>query len=456
MKPFKVVVCDDEPSIRKTLAEVLRDEHYAVDTVASGEALIDFLTTSEVGVDAIFLDVWLPGIDGVETLARIRNMGHQTPVIVISGHATLNNAVRATRLGAFDFLEKPLNLDKVILTLANALRQSRLERKERHLQAQLPAVDMIGNSATMIRLREEIDLAAPSPGRVLIFGESGSGKELAARLIHQKSDRADEAFVEMNCAAIPEELIESELFGHVKGSFTGAIDNRRGKFKLADRGTLFLDEIGDMSLTTQAKVLRVLQEQRFQSIGSTKTIQVDVRVIAATNKDLSQAIKDGTFREDLFYRLNVIPIRVPPLRERLEDIPTLCDHFVGSLSRSYGRQPIDFDADAMQAMMAYSWPGNIRELRNTVERLLIMSRKNTVTIDDLPGDLRHQEHQPIGFGQFHSLREAKDHFERQFIAYHLSLNANNITKTAESLKVERSNLHRKIKQLGINTGGGAS
>lgn len=445
----RVMICDDEPSIRKTLSEILEDENYQVTTADSGENLLAQLRKSESRIDALLLDVWLPGMDGVEILAKIRELGYKMPVILISGHATLDYAVRATKLGAFDFLEKPLNLDKVILTLGNALKQSRLEKRQRQLEAQLPTVEMIGEGVQS--LREEIEMAAPTPGRVLILGESGSGKELAARLLHELSDRSDGPFIEMNCAAIPEELIESELFGHVKGSFTGAHETRQGKFELADGGALFLDEIADMSMNTQAKVLRVLQEQRFQPVGSGKTLHVDVRVIAATNKDLEHEISEGRFREDLFYRLNVIPLHIPPLRNRAGDIPALCAHFVNEFSKSYGKQPITFTKEAMAGLCQYGWPGNIRELRNIIERLLIMSRKQELDLADLPQQIRGETSTDLFMGNFDSLRQAREHFEKCYIEHQLKLNNGNITKTAESLKLERSNLHKKIKQYEIIT-----
>ena len=445
----RVMICDDEPSIRKTLAEILEDENYQVETADSGESLVSQLRRSESRIDAILLDVWLPGMDGVETLAKLRELGYHMPVIVISGHASLDFAVKATKLGAFDFLEKPLNLDRVMVTLANAIKHFKLERRQAVLEAQLPTVEMVGESPAMRTLKEDIALAAPSDGRVLILGESGSGKELAARMIHASSHRAREPFNEMNCAAIPEELIESELFGHMKGSFTNANENKPGKFEQADGGTLFLDEIADMSLNTQAKVLRALQEQRFQRVGGTKIVQVDVRVISATNKDLEEEIEAGRFREDLYYRLSVIPLRVPPLRERPEDILALAHYFIEGFARAYGRRPIGFTTAAERALCAYRWPGNVRELRNIAERLVIMSRKETLDAVDLPRQLIGKSNDEIWFGKYDSLREARDDFERKYIEYSLHQNGWNITKTAEALKLERSNLHKKMKQLEI-------
>jgi len=446
-----ILICDDEPSIRKTLSEILEDEGFQVKTVDSGEALLSHLHRSDSRVDAILLDVWLPGIDGVETLETLRSRGYRMPVIVISGHATLDLGVKATKLGAFDFLEKPLNLDKVVLTLNNALRQSRLEKRKAQLEASLPQVTMIGESPVMLQLKEDLAMAGASAGRVLILGESGSGKEVAARLLHARSPRASEAFVEMNCAAIPEELIESELFGHVKGSFTGAIENKQGKFEQADGGTLFLDEIADMSLNTQAKVLRVLQEQRFQPLGSTKTLQVDVRVIAATNKDLELEIKEGRFRQDLFFRLSVIPLRMPALNERIEDIELLCQYFIDQFSKEYGRPPIQLEQKALEAMLSYRWPGNVRELRNVIERLMIMSRTLTIQVHQLPAQIRGEEIAPVQLRTYDSLKEARDDFERRYIEYQLRRCEGNITKAAQELKLERSHLHKKIKQYSIET-----
>lgn len=445
----RIMICDDEPSIRKTLAEILEDEQHQVESADSGESLLNQLRRAEARFDAVFLDVWLPGMDGVETLAKLREQGYHMPVIVISGHATLDLGVKATKLGAFDFLEKPLNLDKVMVTLNNALKQQQLERRQAQLEAQIPEEEMIGNSAAMIALKEDIHMAAPSTGRVLILGESGSGKELAARRIHFFSDRAREPFIEMNCAAIPENLIESELFGHHKGSFTDAKESKAGKFEQADGGTLFLDEIADMSLNTQAKVLRVLQEQRFHRVGGSKVIKVDVRVIAATNKDLEAEIEAGNFREDLYYRLNVIPLHVPPLRERADDIVLLIDYFIKHYAGRYGRPHLQFTPAAARALCSYHWPGNVRELRNIAERLVIMSRKETLDVGDLPRQVSGKSDEASWFGKFDSLREARDDFERRYIETQLNEHGWNITKTAEILKLERSNLHKKMKHLKI-------
>jgi len=444
----RIVVCDDEPSIRKTLLEVLGDEGYLSEALASGEALLQYLRQSEQRCDLILLDVWLPGLGGVETLARLRELGHRMPVIIISGHATLDSAVKATRLGAFDFLEKPLNLDRVLLSVNHALRQAQLERKQSYFSAR-EELTMVGESPAIQALRREIELTAPTPGRVLILGESGVGKEVVARMIHTGSPRREEPFVEMNCAAIPAELIDSELFGHVKGSFTGAVADRSGKFEQADGGTLFLDEIGDMAIATQAKVLRVLQEQRFQRIGGSKTLQVDVRVLAATNKDLAKEIREGRFREDLYFRLNVVPLEVPPLRARPEDIPLLCGHFVRQFAQQYGRPALSFEPSAMDLLKSYGWPGNVRELRNVVERLMIMVRQGVVERRHLPASFRSSESEDGLLSRFGTLREARDDFERRFIEFHLKKHEGNVSRTAEAIGLERSHLHRKIRQYAL-------
>src|SRR5438093_1744311 len=374
MKPT-ILIVDDEPGVRTALSGVLRDEDYSVEAVPSGEACLDRVTRG--GVDLILLDVWLPGLDGLATLARLRERQVDAQVVLISGHGNIESAVRAIKMGAFDFVEKPLSLDKTVLVIRNALRQRRIEAENRALRARVDRTEtMVGESYAMRQLREQVAMAAPTNGRVLIYGENGTGKEVVARTIHALSRRRAGSFVEVNCAAIPEELIESELFGHVRGAFTGAVADRRGKFEVADGGTIFLDEIGDMSLKTQAKVLRVLQEQTMEPVGGTQTIKVDARVLAATNKDLQAEIRAGRFREDLYFRLNVIPIFVPPLRDRQEDIPLLADHFMAEFAREYGRRAKTFDSGARSTLQGYPWPGNVRELRNVIERLMI-DRKST-------------------------------------------------------------------------------
>src|SRR5438045_2454843 len=364
VKP-SILIVDDEPGVRTSLSGVLRDEGYTVEAVSSGEECLDRLTRAPV--DLIVLDVWLPGMDGLATLARLRERQVDASVVLISGHGNIESAVRAIKMGAFDFVEKPLSLEKTVLVIRNALHQRRLEAENRALRARVDRTQtMIGESYAMRQLREQVAMAAPTNGRVLIYGENGTGKELVARTIHALSRRRGSSFVEVNCAAIPEELIESELFGHVRGAFTGAVADRRGKFEVADGGTIFLDEIGDMSLKTQAKVLRVLQEQTMEPVGGTNRIRVDGRVVPASNTDLQAEIKAGRFREDLYFRLNVIPIFVPPLRERPDDIALLADHFMAEFAREDGRRLKVFDISAAATLERYAWPGNVRELRNII------------------------------------------------------------------------------------------
>jgi two-component system nitrogen regulation response regulator NtrX len=368
---YNVLIVDDEPGIRESLTSVLRDEGYFAESAESGEAGLEFLNANKP--DLVLLDIWLPGIDGIQVLEKIQSLENPPIVIMISGHGTIETAVRCTKLGAFDFIEKPLSIEKTLLTLKHAVEQLRLMKQNRQLREEIQGQHrIIGDSIPMKALRQQLALAAPTNGRVLIFGESGTGKELVAHALHILSLRAEQPFVEVNCAAIPEELIESELFGHVKGSFTGALEDKVGKFEQAHEGTLFLDEVGDMSLRTQSKVLRVIEEQRFTPVGSAVNLSVDVRVIAATNKNLEEEIQKGNFREDLFYRVNVIPFYVPPLRQHPEDIPALANFFLAEFARAYGRRPKHFSDSAMEILSAYLWPGNVRELKNLVERLVIM------------------------------------------------------------------------------------
>ncbi|HKY33764.1 MAG TPA: sigma-54 dependent transcriptional regulator [Candidatus Polarisedimenticolia bacterium] len=468
----RILLIDDEAGIRSSLTQVLSDEGYEVEAVASGEKGLERLRESSFHL--VFLDVWLPRKDGMEVLQELRAAGNDVPVVMISGHASIDTAVKATKLGAFDFIEKPLTIEKVSVAVRNALRQRRLEQRNRLLQdalLQRAPRQLIGESPAIVRLREQIRTAAPSNGRVLIFGENGTGKEVVARLLHASSLRADEPFVEMNCAAIPEELIESELFGHVKGSFTGALENKKGKFELADQGTLFLDEIGDMSLKTQSKVLRALQEQTFEPVGGAASVQVDVRVLAATNKDLTEAIRRGEFREDLYFRLNVVPLTVPPLRERKEDIPSLARHFIEELSAEYGKPAPRLTDGALEALMAYPWPGNVRELRNTIERLVIMVPGDRIQRSDLPpelsgdgkaahaggpGPLSRELQALLDCAASPSLKEGRQRFERLFIAKKLAECGFNVSRTAEALGVERSHLHRKLKAHGLGPERGES
>jgi two-component system, NtrC family, nitrogen regulation response regulator NtrX len=446
-----ILIVDDEPGVRSALGGVLRDEGYEVDAVDSGESCLERLARQVY--DVVVLDIWLPGMDGLQTLTRMRERQVDTQVVIISGHGNIESAVRAIKMGAFDFVEKPLSLEKTVLVVRNALRQRNLEAENRALRARVDAQHtMVGESYALGKLREQVAMAAPTNGRVLIYGENGTGKELVARNIHQMSRRRGGPFVEVNCAAIPEDLIESELFGHVRGAFTGAVADRRGKFELAHGGTIFLDEIGDMSLKTQAKVLRVLQEQTMEPVGGSNRIRVDARVLAATNKDLTAEIRGGRFREDLYFRLNVVPIFVPPLRERQEDIPVLADHFMAMLAREYGRRPKTFESDAVVALRQYPWPGNVRELRNVVERLMIMVPGDRISSRDLPFlDQSLTADSPVAAepGSAVPLHEARDRFERDYILRALAAQQGNISRTAEVLGIERSNLYRKMRSFGI-------
>jgi two-component system nitrogen regulation response regulator NtrX len=446
-----ILIVDDEPGVRTALSGVLRDEGYSVEAVPSGEACLERVARG--GVDLVVLDVWLPGMDGLATLARLRERQVDAQVVLISGHGNIESAVRAIKMGAFDFVEKPLSLEKTVLVIRNALRQRRLEAENVALRARVERSQlMVGESYAMRQLRDQVAMAAPTNGRVLIYGENGTGKELVARTIHALSRRHTGSFVEVNCAAIPEELIESELFGHVRGAFTGAVADRRGKFEVADGGTIFLDEIGDMSLKTQAKVLRVLQEQTMEAVGGAARIKVDARVLAATNKDLQAEIRAGQFREDLYFRLNVIPIFVPALRDRHEDVPMLADHFMAAFAREYGRRVKSFEPAAVAAIQHYSWPGNVRELRNVIERLMIMVPGDTISASDLSfldphGLPRTDPHGPPE--ERLTLHEARDNFERDLILRTLGEQQGNMSRTAEALGVERSNLYRKMKAFGI-------
>ncbi|MEE8584413.1 MAG: sigma-54 dependent transcriptional regulator [Acidobacteriota bacterium] len=443
----RVLIVDDEPNVRRSLEGVLQDEGFEVETASSGEECLGLFDRRSF--DAVFLDIWLPGLDGMDVLKQIMDRRPGQAVIMISGHGTIEAAVRSTKLGAFDFIEKPLSLEKVLLVLEHALRLQRLEEENRSLKDLVRReTAMIGSSVPMQALRQQIDYAAPTEARVLIYGENGTGKELVARLLHLKSARRNKPFVEVNCAAIPEDLIESELFGSTKGAFTGATEERQGKFAAADGATLFLDEVGDMSLKSQAKVLRVLEEQRFYPVGSNQAVKVNVRTIAATNQDLEERIQSGDFREDLFFRLNVIPFQVPPLRERPEDIPELYDYFMDQFSRRYGRPPKPATADAMTRLRGYGWPGNVRELKNMVERLAIMHRGDEVEVQDLPRSVRWSR-APRESPDPQTLHQAREAFERRFIEGKLQQNEGNISRTAAAIGLERSHLHRKIKALKI-------
>ena len=444
-----ILVVDDESGIRQSLTSILEEEGYRVEAVGSGEECL--ATVAARPFDLILLDVWLPGMDGLVTLERLQQSVPAPMVVMISGHGNIETAVRATKLGAFDFVEKPLSLEKTILVVKNALEYLRLEEENRGLRAELEQrCQVIGESVPMKALRQQIALAAPTNGRVLIYGESGTGKELVARALHAASLRRDRPLVEVNCAAIPEELIESELFGHVKGSFTGASEDKVGKFQKADMGTLFLDEVGDMSLKTQSKVLRVLEEQRFEPVGSNQAVDVDVRVIAATNKTLEGEIARGAFREDLFYRLNVIPFYVSPLRERIEDLPILARYFLAEFSGAYGRKVKELSEGALDVLMRYPWPGNVRELKNLIERLVIICPQQRIEAHHLPPELfrgaARSPQQPYA-----TLHEARAAYEREFILRKLEEHQWNMTHTASALGLERSHLYRKMKSLGISS-----
>ena len=468
MKP-RILVIDDEAAIRDSLRMILEYEHYEFTGAASGQDGIAQVQRDRP--DLVLLDIKMPGMDGMETLRKLHAIDATLPVVMISGHGTTATAVEAIRSGATDFLDKPLSSERVIVTIQNTLKQSELRQENRELKLAMEArYEIVGNSPALRRVLEAVQRAAPTNATVMLLGESGVGKELVARTIHRNSPRAGQRFIQVNCAAIPEELIESELFGHEKGSFTGATEKQIGKFEQADRGTIFLDEVGDMSPKTQAKVLRVLQEQEVERLGSARTIKVDVRVIAATNKNLEEAIARGEFREDLFFRLNVIPIQVPPLRERREDIPLLVQHFAKGTSEEHNLKPKRFDPRATEALQRYRWRGNIRELRNTVERLMIMAPGDLVRVEDLPAEVRGEPSSrpagapepaaPAGQGRPEgqaaaptpspgTLREFKEAAERAFLVEKLRENNWNISKTAEALDTPRSNLYKKLEQYGI-------
>jgi len=448
-----LLIVDDEPAILDTLSDILQDEGYEVSLAKGGQDALKLIKTDSPP-DLVLLDIWMPDLDGIETLQRAMEVHPRLLVVMMSGHGSIESAVKAIKLGAYDYIEKPLSLEKVTLLVRHALHERRLELENRDLRERaVRRFKLVGDSVVMVELRRQIATAGPAPSRVLISGENGTGKELVARGIHLESPRVDKPFIEVNCAAIPETLIESELFGHEKGAFTGATSMRRGQFELADSGTLFLDEVGDMSLATQAKVLRVLQEQRFQRVGGTRPIKVDVRVIAASNKNLVEAIHTRTFREDLYFRLAVLQIDVPPLRERREDIPMLVYHFMQVNMEEQGLRPREFSEEALDVLARHDWPGNVRELRNLVERVVIMARGPTIQAADVAplvrqsGEIRPPE-VPSAF-DYASLRDARAAFEREYIGRKLREHGWNVSKTADDLKVERSHLHRKIKLLNI-------
>jgi two-component system nitrogen regulation response regulator NtrX len=450
-----ILIVDDEPAILNTLSGVLSDEGYHVVTANGGSAALELLQREAPAI--VLLDIWMPGLDGLETLQRIKRIRPQQTVVMMSGHGSIETAVRATKLGAYDYIEKPLSSEKVLLVLGHAITEQQLTVENQDLRKVIDErFEILGTSPAIQRLRDQIAVAGPSLSRVLIFGENGTGKELAARAIHQHSPRRNRPFVEINCAAIPESLIESELFGYEKGAFTGAAEQKKGRLELANGGTLFLDEIGDMSLSTQAKMLRVLEEREFQRLGGTKTLRMDARIIAASNKLLPEEIQGGRFREDLFYRLNVIPLTVPPLRERKVDIPVLAGHFLDRFCREQGVAPKQLADDAVAVLTAYAWPGNVRELKNYIERLVIMVPDSMLTASRLPsfGPFAALAPSPSATPEddhdtVHPLKQARARFERDYILRALELHRWNISRTADVLGIERSHLHRKIKELAI-------
>ena len=468
MKP-RILVIDDESAIRDSLRMILEYENYEFSGAASGADGLAQIKRDPP--DMVVLDIKMPGTNGLETLAEIRRMDESVPVAMISGHGTITDAMQATRLGAFDFIEKPFTSERVLVTVEKGLELRSLRRENRELKLAMEAkYEIVGNSTSLRKVLEAVQRAAPTNATVMLLGESGVGKELVARTIHRNSPRAGQRFIQVNCAAIPEELIESELFGHEKGSFTGATEKQIGKFEQADRGTIFLDEVGDMSAKTQAKVLRVLQEQEVERLGSARTIKVDVRVIAATNKNLEDAIARGEFREDLYCRLNVIPILVPPLRDRREDMPALVQHFAKLTSEEHNLKPKRFEPRAMEVLQRYRWRGNIRELRNTVERVMIMAPGDLIRVEDLPAEIRgdsaarpmaSEAAAPVQSTAAAAapsssptpaagtLREFKEAAERAFLVEKLRENNWNISKTAEALDTPRSNLYKKLEQYGI-------
>jgi two-component system nitrogen regulation response regulator NtrX len=448
VKP-RVLIVDDEEAVRSSLRMILEYEGYEVLLAANGPAGLKM--AEQEGPDLVILDIKMPQMDGLEVLKRLKGEEPSPPVVILSGHGTVKTAVEAVKLGAFDFIEKPPDSERILIVTRNALGQKRLVDENRRLKLSFDdRYRMVGRSPALEKVWDAIRRAAPTNATVLLTGESGVGKELAARAIHSNSLRQDEAFVQVNCAAIPEELIESELFGHEKGSFTGAAEKQIGKFELAHRGTIFLDEVGDMSLRTQAKVLRVLQEGEVERIGSQKTIQVDVRVIAATNKTLDEEIEAGRFREDLYFRLSVLPIRVPPLRERPEDVEPLIEHFVQEFCSANNFRPRGFAPAAIEALKRHRWRGNVRELKNVVERLLIMAEKDEVGADDVAGVLRRPTDDASALTAAGTLRDFKEAAERTFLVTKLRESNWNISATAQAIGTPRSNLYKKLDQYGIS------
>lgn len=448
MKKANILVVDDEKNIRRSVEMILSAAGYEVLEAASGHEAEQCLDRQSI--DLILLDIVMPNMDGLEFLQRLRKRAVRPTVVVISGNATLSNAVAATREGAYDFVEKPLAKEKLLIAVKNALQQQRLSTAYERLQREISGrFDMIGESAALQKVKEHILRVAPTSTRVLILGESGTGKELVARAIHNSSERREQAFIKVNCAAIPEELIESELFGHEKGSFTGATQAHDGKFLQADGGTLFLDEIGDMSQRAQAKVLRILQDGEFERVGGRETLRVNVRLITATNKNLEELVSTGKFREDLWFRLNVVPIVMPSLRERREDIPLLVNYFVEQYCRENGFRPKTVAPAAMQKLIEHEWPGNIRELRNFIERMVIMTSSEVIEAADLPLKMQTPSAFTKSFASSLTLRDLRDQVEKEYIIACLKSTDGNISQAARILGIERSNLHKKMRALKI-------
>ncbi|MEQ8523078.1 sigma-54 dependent transcriptional regulator [Gracilimonas sp.] len=452
-KKAHILITDDEKAIRNTLEEILQYENYVVSTAESGQLALDFIAKNDV--DLMFLDIKMQGMDGLETLKKIREAGHEFPVIMISGHGTIEIAVEATKMGAYDFLEKPPDLNRLLISVRNALSQQNLAKEYKQIKKKLPKVqEIIGESKAISQIKSLIDKVAPTQSRVLITGENGTGKELVAKWIHEKSPRSSGPFVEVNCAAIPSDLLESELFGHEKGAFTGASDQRIGKFEQADGGTLFLDEIGDMSLEAQAKVLRALQENRISRVGGNEAISVDVRILAATNKNLEEEIDEGNFREDLFHRISVIPIKVPALRERKEDIPLIANACLSNLKdRDISFSSVSFSDDGLKSLMEKEWSGNVRELQNAVERLGILSSDDEITREIVNDVLKTRDLKAEDLGKLadetEDFQDFKETAERLFLVKQLEKNDWNVSQTAESIGIQRSHMYNKMKKYNI-------
>ena len=454
MKPTcTILIVDDEPGIRRSLGESLVEEGFAVLKAESGEQALDLLEHADPNdVSLMLLDIWLPGIDGLEVLGRSKAMLPDMPVVMISGHGNINTALQATKLGAFDFIEKPIDLDRLLLVIGNAMRQHDLETENLRLQQTITQEHFfMAQSEAMKNLLADVQLIAPTDGRVLITGENGVGKEEVARLIHSLSQRSNSPFVEVNCAAIPEELIESELFGHIKGAFTGAIRDQKGKFREADGGTLFLDEVGDMSLKTQAKVLRTLQEGRVEPVGGGGAVDTNVRIIAATNKVITDEINIGKFREDLYFRLAVVPLTIPPLRERKEELIPMAEAFIARIANKYKKPLKRLSEAAQDALLRHGWPGNVRELKNLMERAVILTRGAEIDTKDFgPLAMRSATDFDVSaFPEFSNLKEAREWFEKSYIQRELKLQLGNVSKAAECLGLDRSNLYKRLRALGI-------